>query len=57
MNENENTCEIEDANGNYDCSVMFNCCDCGVEDGEDGCGCAYCWSCNACETCRDSNTE
>lgn len=27
----------------------WNCCDCG-EDG--GCGCAYCWSCHACDNCR-----
>lgn len=32
------------------CEYMFDCCDCGNRDGE-GCGCAYCWSCNACEEC------
>ena len=35
-----------------DCSSALNCCDCGREDFErDGCGCRYCYSCNACETC------
>lgn len=28
----------------------FNCCDCGGG----GCGCGYCWSCNACEACRNN---
>ena len=31
------------------CSDMFNCCNCGKS--EDGCGCKYCFSCNACSTC------
>lgn len=34
------------------CSEMYNCCDCGIID-ENGCGCAYCWSCNACEECLE----
>ena len=39
-----------DRNGKpYDCGSMYNCCDCG--NPEDGCGCAYCFSCNACEEC------
>jgi hypothetical protein len=39
-----------DRNGKqYDCGDMFNCCDCG--NPEDGCGCSYCFSCNACEEC------
>jgi len=29
------------------CEELYNCCDCGGND----CGCAYCWSCNACENC------
>ena len=29
------------------CSELFNCCDCGGHD----CGCRYCWTCNACDTC------
>jgi hypothetical protein len=32
------------------CCELFNCCDCGDTSG-DGCGCAYCWSCNACDAC------
>lgn len=32
------------------CENVYNCCDCGCLDG-DGCGCMYCWSCNACEDC------
>ena len=39
-----------DRNGKqYDCGDMYNCCDCG--NAEDGCGCSYCFSCNACEEC------
>lgn len=33
------------------CGEMYNCCDCGTDEQDDGCGCAYCWSCNACEVC------
>lgn len=33
------------------CGEYYNCCDCGTRDGEEGCGCPYCWSCNACEEC------
>lgn len=29
------------------CSELYDCCDCGGND----CGCAYCFSCNACEYC------
>lgn len=29
------------------CEDFYDCCDCGGND----CGCAYCWSCNACEEC------
>lgn len=35
------------------CSTMFNCCDCGGNE----CGCAYCWSCKACENCFEDNGE
>lgn len=36
------------------CEEHYNCCDCGVVDQDfDGCGCSYCWSCNACEVCLD----
>ncbi len=38
----------------YECSTMFNCCDCGVSDG-DGCGCSYCFSCNACDECLNND--
>lgn len=31
------------------CNEDFNCCDCGIL--EKGCGCAYCFSCNACDNC------
>lgn len=39
------------------CSQLFNCCDCGHKDSDegDGCGCRYCWSCNACEKCLEEN--
>ena len=45
-----------EGNGNNTCSDYYNCCDCGITDG-DGCGCAYCWSCNACEFCLEDDTE
>ena len=32
----------------HTCSELFNCCDCGGA----GCGCYYCWSCNACDECK-----
>lgn len=50
-------CENITDDNKYDCSELFNCCDCGVEDDDedDGCGCAYCWSCNACDTCKEHN--
>lgn len=38
------------------CERVYNCCDCGATDDE-GCGCAYCWSCNACEDCLDEREE
>jgi len=44
MAECENTSELD----NHDCSTLFNCCDCGGVD----CGCSYCWSCNACDSCK-----
>lgn len=30
-----------------DCRGLNDCCDCGGNE----CGCAYCFSCNACESC------
>ena len=41
-----NKCENETQG--HTCSDLYNCCDCGGND----CGCAYCWSCNACEICK-----
>jgi hypothetical protein len=35
------------------CEDYFDCCDCGGND----CGCAYCWSCNACEDCLGEDEE
>lgn len=35
--------------GNSKCENIYDCCDCGGNE----CGCAYCWSCNACDTCRN----
>ena len=54
-----NQCEKLDheGNGGDTCSDYYNCCDCGVEEGEDGCGCAYCWSCNACDFCLNDDSE
>lgn len=46
MNEN---CENQEFN--HDCSTLYDCCDCGDNE----CGCAYCWSCNACETCKNDD--
>jgi hypothetical protein len=46
----------EHASNGMDCSDMYNCCDCGG-DVDNGCGCAYCWSCNACESCLDESEE
>lgn len=31
------------------CHDHYNCCDCG----ESGCGCAYCFSCHACDYCKN----
>lgn len=39
--------------GTSSCDRMYNCCDCGAEEGDMGCGCPYCWSCNACDVCRN----
>lgn len=43
---NQNCLNLIDGN-KYDCSELYNCCDCGGND----CGCGYCFSCNACENC------
>lgn len=31
------------------CEVEFDCCDCGGNE----CGCRGCWSCNACDHCKE----
>jgi len=47
----DNECE-ELVDGNKsECTDLYNCCDCGANDEEGGCGCRYCFSCNACSTC------
>lgn len=37
--------------GSCDCDKIYTCCDCGGND----CGCAYCWSCNACDDCKEED--
>lgn len=43
------------------CCELFNCCDCGVtvesRDNGGGCGCRYCFSCNACEYCLNKENQ
>lgn len=39
--------------GHCECCEIYNCCDCGGNN----CGCAYCWSCNACEYCLNEDDE
>ena len=51
MSENAENVKIKcknEANG-CTCEDLFDCCDCGGVD----CGCAYCWSCNACDVCKE----
>ena len=38
--------------GGVPCERLYNCCDCGGND----CGCACCWSCNACEFCLNDDS-
>lgn len=37
------------------CEQYYACCDCGQRDDGlsdfTGCGCRYCWDCNACDAC------
>ena len=48
----ENYCDY--AGTDYECCGRgLNCCDCGIR--ENGCGCAYCWTCNCCDTCYNEN--
>ena len=44
-------CEHVIEKGDWNCSKTFDCCDCGGNN----CGCAYCWSCNACEECLEES--
>jgi hypothetical protein len=38
----------------YSCAERgLNCCNCGGE----GCGCSYCWTCQACEACLHDTGE
>lgn len=41
----------------HHCHEMFNCCDCGTANPDDGCGCRYCFSCNACDYCLHEYEE
>lgn len=43
-------CENIKAGSKYPCTEAFNCCDCGGNE----CGCAYCFSCNACDYCKEN---
>ena len=38
-----------------DCHYLYDCCDCG--NSEDGCGCPYCYSCNACDDCLNEDNQ
>lgn len=38
-----------------ECGEMYNCCDCGGSEDGHHCGCSYCWSCNACDNCKDED--
>lgn len=40
---------------NEECYELFNCCDCGTDDPDNGCDCRGCFSCNACEDCRNND--
>lgn len=44
-------CEFID--GTATCENFYDCCDCGVPESDYAC-CSYCWSCNACDACRDA---
>lgn len=41
-------CEHLFGGNTVQCCEMYNCCNCGDSE----CGCHYCFSCNACETCK-----
>lgn len=44
-------CESVTKDNKLTCEDLYNCCDCGGVE----CGCPYCWSCNACDTCKDED--
>ena len=39
-----------------ECCQLYNCCDCG-DNSDGGCGCPYCFTCNACENCLGEEHE
>lgn len=58
MDKEESQCENLDTWGRgYTCGTLFDCCDCGYSGDEPGCGCRYCFSCNACENCLGDDDE
>ena len=49
MGRNMSECENHAPSGaKVTCDDLYDCCDCGGSE----CGCAYCWSCNACSVCN-----
>lgn len=51
MTQQNKNCENLGGGNTLTCEQMFDCCSCGTDDQENGCGCRYCWDCNACQTC------
>ena len=43
-------CEHVKTGSKYQCTEIFNCCNCGGND----CGCGYCFSCKACDYCKEN---
>lgn len=39
------------------CEQVYNCCDCGIGQDHLGACCIYCWSCNACDYCKDKRVS
>ena len=54
LDNNENKCERLINGAEHSCSEIYNCCDCGGDE-DSGCGCSYCWSCNACDFCKNGS--
>jgi hypothetical protein len=46
-------------NKKSNCIVNFSCCSCGNDPNDESkdetCGCAYCFDCNACSNCRETD--